>query len=39
MRANVIAAGFVDTPLSARILGDELDLVGPSSGPPCRSDG
>jgi NAD(P)-dependent dehydrogenase (short-subunit alcohol dehydrogenase family) len=25
MRANVIAAGFVDTPLSARILGDELD--------------
>ncbi|MGY2874343.1 NAD(P)-dependent dehydrogenase (short-subunit alcohol dehydrogenase family) [Marmoricola sp. URHA0025 HA25] len=25
MRANVIAAGFVDTPLSARLLGDELD--------------
>jgi NAD(P)-dependent dehydrogenase (short-subunit alcohol dehydrogenase family) len=25
MRTNVIAAGFVDTPLSARILGDELE--------------
>ncbi|TCO42340.1 NAD(P)-dependent dehydrogenase (short-subunit alcohol dehydrogenase family) [Kribbella antiqua] len=25
IRANAIAAGFVDTPLSARILGDELD--------------
>jgi NAD(P)-dependent dehydrogenase (short-subunit alcohol dehydrogenase family) len=25
MRANVIAAGFVDTPLSARLLGDEFD--------------
>jgi NAD(P)-dependent dehydrogenase (short-subunit alcohol dehydrogenase family) len=25
MRANVIAAGYVDTPLSARILGDALD--------------
>jgi NAD(P)-dependent dehydrogenase (short-subunit alcohol dehydrogenase family) len=25
MRANVVAAGFVDTPLSARILGDDLD--------------
>src|SRR3954454_22686660 len=25
MRANAIAAGFVDTPLSARILGAELD--------------
>jgi NAD(P)-dependent dehydrogenase (short-subunit alcohol dehydrogenase family) len=25
MRANVIAAGYVDTPLSARILGDELE--------------
>jgi NAD(P)-dependent dehydrogenase (short-subunit alcohol dehydrogenase family) len=25
IRVNVIAAGFVDTPLSARILGDELD--------------
>jgi NAD(P)-dependent dehydrogenase (short-subunit alcohol dehydrogenase family) len=25
MRANVIAAGFVDTPLSARLLGEELD--------------
>lgn len=25
MRANVIAAGFVDTPLSARILGDQLE--------------
>jgi NAD(P)-dependent dehydrogenase (short-subunit alcohol dehydrogenase family) len=25
MRANAIAAGFVDTPLSARILGDDLD--------------
>jgi NAD(P)-dependent dehydrogenase (short-subunit alcohol dehydrogenase family) len=25
IRANAIAAGFVDTPLSARILGDQLD--------------
>jgi NAD(P)-dependent dehydrogenase (short-subunit alcohol dehydrogenase family) len=25
VRANVIAAGFVDTPLSARLLGDQLD--------------
>lgn len=25
LRANVVAAGFVDTPLSARILGDDLD--------------
>jgi NAD(P)-dependent dehydrogenase (short-subunit alcohol dehydrogenase family) len=25
MRVNVIAAGFVDTPLSARILGDQLE--------------
>ncbi|MFI5952297.1 SDR family oxidoreductase [Cryptosporangium sp. NPDC051539] len=25
VRVNVIAAGFVDTPLSARLLGDELD--------------
>ena len=25
IRANVIAAGFVDTPLSAALLGDELD--------------
>jgi NAD(P)-dependent dehydrogenase (short-subunit alcohol dehydrogenase family) len=25
MRANVIAAGFVDTPLSASLLGDQLD--------------
>jgi NAD(P)-dependent dehydrogenase (short-subunit alcohol dehydrogenase family) len=25
IRANLIAAGFVDTPLSARILGDELE--------------
>lgn len=25
MRANVIAAGYVETPLSARILGDELE--------------
>ena len=25
MRANVIAAGFVDTELSARILGDDLE--------------
>ncbi|HEV7653526.1 MAG TPA: SDR family oxidoreductase [Mycobacteriales bacterium] len=25
LRANAIAAGFVDTPLSARILGDELE--------------
>jgi len=25
MRVNVIAAGFVDTPLSARILGDDLE--------------
>lgn len=25
MRTNAIAAGFVDTPLSARILGDELE--------------
>lgn len=25
MRVNLIAAGFVDTPLSAAILGDELE--------------
>jgi NAD(P)-dependent dehydrogenase (short-subunit alcohol dehydrogenase family) len=25
VRVNVIAAGFVDTPLSAAILGDQLD--------------
>jgi NAD(P)-dependent dehydrogenase (short-subunit alcohol dehydrogenase family) len=25
VRVNLIAAGFVDTPLSARLLGDELD--------------
>ena len=25
VRVNLIAAGFVDTPLSARILGDQLD--------------
>jgi len=25
IRANVVAAGFVDTPLSARILGEDLD--------------
>jgi NAD(P)-dependent dehydrogenase (short-subunit alcohol dehydrogenase family) len=25
IRANVVAAGFVDTPLSVRILGDDLD--------------
>jgi NAD(P)-dependent dehydrogenase (short-subunit alcohol dehydrogenase family) len=25
LRTNVIAAGFVDTPLSARILGDALE--------------
>ena len=25
IRANVVAAGYVDTPLSARILGDDLD--------------
>ncbi len=25
IRANVIAAGFVDTPLSASLLGDQLD--------------
>ena len=25
LRANVIAPGFVDTPLSARLLGDNLD--------------
>jgi NAD(P)-dependent dehydrogenase (short-subunit alcohol dehydrogenase family) len=26
IRVNLIAAGFVDTPLSARLLGDQLDL-------------
>ena len=25
MRVNLIAAGFVDTPLSASLLGDQLD--------------
>jgi NAD(P)-dependent dehydrogenase (short-subunit alcohol dehydrogenase family) len=25
IRVNLIAAGFVDTPLSARLLGDDLD--------------
>ena len=25
MRVNLIAAGFVDTPLSAELLGDQLD--------------
>ena len=27
IRVNLIAAGFVDTPLSASILGDDLDMV------------
>jgi NAD(P)-dependent dehydrogenase (short-subunit alcohol dehydrogenase family) len=25
VRVNLVAAGFVDTPLSARLLGDDLD--------------
>lgn len=39
VRVNLIAAGFVDTPLSARLLGDGLEDAGTNCGPPCRSAG
>src|SRR6516225_6538704 len=37
IRVNLIAAGFVDTPLSASILGEDLDSGATSSGRRCRS--
>ena len=38
VRVNLIAAGFVDTPLSATLLGDDLDSAVSSSARRCRSD-
>ena len=37
IRVNLIAAGFVDTPLSASLLGDQLDGAATSCAPPCPS--
>ena len=39
IRVNVIAAGFVDTPLSATLLGDDLELAPGSCARRCRSAG
>jgi NAD(P)-dependent dehydrogenase (short-subunit alcohol dehydrogenase family) len=38
VRVNLIAAGFVDTPLSAAILGDQLDARREQLPRRCRSD-
>ena len=38
IRVNLIAAGFVDTPLSAALLGDQLDARRGSSARRCPSD-
>ena len=38
IRVNVIAAGFVDTPLSATLLGDQLDARREHSVTRCLSD-
>jgi NAD(P)-dependent dehydrogenase (short-subunit alcohol dehydrogenase family) len=37
IRVNLIAAGFVDTPLSAEALGDGIDARRQELDPPCRS--
>ena len=37
VRVNLIAAGFVDTPLSASLLGDQLDARRNSCARRCRS--
>ena len=37
VRVNLIAAGFVDTPLSASLLGDEIDERRAQLVPRCRS--
>ena len=37
VRVNLIAAGFVDTPLSAALLGEELETRASNSGRRCRS--
>ena len=37
IRVNLIAAGFVDTPLSAALLGDQLDERRSSCAPRCPS--
>jgi NAD(P)-dependent dehydrogenase (short-subunit alcohol dehydrogenase family) len=39
VRVNLIAAGFVDTPLSARLLVVGWRTAAMSCGPPCRSAG
>ena len=38
IRVNLIAAGFVDTPLSASLLGDDLDARRAQLAPHCPSD-
>ena len=38
VRVNLIAAGFVDTPLSASLLGDDLEARRASCARRCRSD-
>jgi len=37
VRVNLIAAAFVDTPLAASLLGDQIDKRASSSVPRCRS--